>query len=135
MADFVANDAPELLPALALLGDFGKGRAAGEHFVQHRAQRIDVAPCVHTAHVFDLLRRHVMRRAEHEIRLGGEGHGLDASRCERLGDAEVDDLGHRTAIHLSDEDVGGLEVAMNDAFLMGVLHGTAHFSKEADALV
>ena len=43
----------------------------------------------------------------------------------RLGDAEVDDLRHRLAVVDRDEDVRRLEVAVNDAFLVGVLHRLA----------
>ena len=44
---------------------------------------------------------------------------------DRLGHAEVDDLGHRLAVVDRDQDVRRLEVAVDDAFLMGMLHGLA----------
>ena len=40
-----------------------------------------------------------------------------------FGDAEVNDLGQRHAVVQGDEDVGGFDVAVNDAFLMRVLDG------------
>ena len=43
----------------------------------------------------------------------------------RLGHAEVDDLRHRHAVVQRDEDVRRLEVAVDDAFLMRVLHRLA----------
>ena len=51
---------------------------------------------------------------------------LSVSRClRRLGDAEVDHLRHRHAVVQRDEDVRGLDVAVNDALLMRVLDGLA----------
>ena len=131
----VPDEAPEVLAALVVLGLDGKGGAAGEHLVEDGAEGVDVAAGVHAADVLDLLRGHVVGGAEDEIGLGGEGHGLDASGGEGFGDAEVDDLGDRAAIDLGDEDVGGLEVAVDDAFLVGVLDAAADLPKEADAVL
>ena len=44
---------------------------------------------------------------------------------DRLGDAEVDDLGHRPAIVQRHQHVRRVDVAMDDALLIGVLHGKA----------
>ena len=43
----------------------------------------------------------------------------------RLGDPEVDDLRRRPAVHLGDQHVAGLQVAVDDPLLVGVLHGLA----------
>src|SRR5450759_888277 len=43
-------------------------------------------------------------------------------RYEQLGDTEIEQL---DVTLLGDQDVGGLDVAMNDQVLMGVLHGRA----------
>src|SRR5215471_2841243 len=43
---------------------------------------------------------------------------------------EINDLGHRHAVVGGDQDVGGLEVAMNDAFLMRMLHRVADLDKQ-----
>ncbi len=53
---------------------------------------------------------------------------------EGLGDAEVDDFRGRRAVLEGDEDVGGLEIAMDDAFLMGVLNGHADLGKDGEAV-
>ncbi len=47
-----------------------------------------------------------------------------------LGDAEVDDLGDGRTVVQRYQDVRGLQVAVNDAFLMGVLHGLAYVEKQ-----
>ncbi len=47
---------------------------------------------------------------------------LSVNCCSgRLGYAKVDDLGNRLAVVAGDQHVGRLDVAVNDAFLMGVL--------------
>ncbi len=68
-----------------------------------------------------LLRRHVQRRADH---LGevGEQRLVGQLLAGRLGDAEVDDLRHRRAVVQRDQHVRRLDVAVDDALLVGVLH-------------
>src|SRR5262249_16423254 len=44
---------------------------------------------------------------------------------DRLGHPEVDPPGHRPAVDQRDEDVGGLEVSVDDPLLVGVLHRLA----------
>ena len=51
-----------------------------------------------------------------------------------LGDAEVDDLGDRHAVVERDHHVGGLDVAMDDPLLMGVLHGLADLDEQLQPL-
>ena len=52
----------------------------------------------------------------------------------RLGHAEVDDLRHRLAVVQGDQDVGRLEVAVDDALLMGVLHRLADGDEQLQPL-
>ena len=54
---------------------------------------------------------------------------------DRLGDAEVDDLRHRPAVEIRDEQVAGLQVAVDDAFLMRVLNGVADLQEQREALI
>jgi len=51
-----------------------------------------------------------------------------------FGQAEVDHFWHRLAVVEADENVRGLQVAVNDAFLMGVLHGLADLREERQPL-
>ena len=55
-------------------------------------------------------------------------------RAGRLGDAEVDHLGHRLAVVEGDQDVRRLQVAVDDALLVGVLHGLADRDEELEPL-
>ena len=71
-----------------------------------------------------LLRGGVFQRADAHV-YGRVQRLVGQLVAERLGQAEIDDLGHRLAIDDFDEHVARLEVAVDDAFLMGVLHGVA----------
>ena len=51
-----------------------------------------------------------------------------------LGDAEINHLGHRHAVVGYDQNVGGLDVAMNDALLVRVLDGLANLDEQIEAL-
>ena len=93
----------------------GVGGLAGQQGVQDCAQAIDVggrreAPL----HARRLLRRHVGRSPHDGARLRQVAVALDAP-----GQAEV---GHVRLAVLVDQDVGRLQVAMEDAALMGVVH-------------
>ena len=59
---------------------------------------------------------------------------FDIPLIGRLGNAEVDDLGDRLAVLHHDQDVGRLDVAMNDAFLMRMLKGVTDGNEEFQAL-
>ena len=95
------------------------GQIAREHLEKDDAQRVYVTARVHLVGIaLDLLRRCVGHGA-HEL-AGLRGHdsvGRPLSQC--LGQTEIQHA--RLAVGI-DEDVAGLEVAMNDPPLMGVLH-------------
>ena len=97
-----------------------EGLAAGEQFVQHRAQRVQVGACVDAAGL-QLLRRLVVRRAgDHAFQRRQRGMVRHAR------DAEVQHLG---LVAPRQEDVGRLDVAMHDATRMRVgqrIGDTAH---------
>jgi hypothetical protein len=70
-----------------------------------------------------LLRGHVLRRADDGARLRQAAVGFDA-----LGQSEVADMWLSFAI---EQDVGGFQVAMKDAALVGVMHGSRHLRHQA----
>ena len=104
-----------------------EGRLAGDHLVGHRAQRIDVGARVHRLLAHRLLGRHVLRRSQAQPRLR---HALAARLLHRQGNAEV---GHqrvlvaRTALQ---ENVLGLDVAVNHPAFVRVLQRTRHLARD-----
>ena len=115
------SDHPQHLqerPALELLGI--ERRRAGQQLVEDHAQGVDVGTGVdiHRRRV-GLLRRHVSRSADDRA---GVGEALLGElEFGRFGDAEVDDLRRGPAVDLGDQDVGGLQIAVDDPLLVGVL--------------
>ena len=103
---------------------------AAQALVEHRADRPDVAARVHVGVSLRLLRRHVPGRAEHDA-LARERRVL--GQLLDLADTEVQDLRERRIrIAIDEEDVVGLEIAMNDARVVRT-HEAAHDLHE-DAL-
>ena len=102
-------------------------QAAGQHFVAHRAQRVDVAARVGIARLpGQLLRAHVRQGAHDLPGLGHVGGGV----ALQAGDAEVQDL--RLAA-LVDQHVRRLQVAVDDAALVGELRRARQLRQQADA--
>ena len=97
-------------------------RPSGEQLVEQHAERIDVAASidVHGAHA-RLFRTHVGGRAEKQLGVSEDGLVREPQIRRGLGDAEVDHLRHRHTVVLADENVRGLEVAVDDAFLVRML--------------
>ena len=82
------------------------------------AQRPDVGAEVDGLHALRLLGAHVVRRAEQRAgpRLGDRRHAEADDR--RLRDAEVEHLGQLFLLVLDEEDVVGLQIAVDDADLV-----------------
>ena len=104
---------------------------AGQQFIEQHAQAVDVCARVdvQTAHL-RLLRAHVGRRANELLEAGEHCLIRELNVGGRFGDAEIDHLGDRHAIMQCHQDVGGLDVTVNDPFLMGVLHGMADLDEQ-----
>jgi hypothetical protein len=109
-------------------------RAPDQEFVEQHPEAVDVAARINVqpAHL-RLLRAHVRWRANELLKLGMDRFVGQLS-LGGFGDAEVDHLGHRHTIVQCDEDVRRLDVAMDNALLMGVLDGLAHLDKEIEPL-
>lgn len=63
---------------------------------------------------------------------GVGGFGIGGGGGEEVGDAEVEEPGFAFA---GDEDVGGLEVGVDDEMTVGVVDGVDDFEEEVDALL
>ena len=80
-----------------------------------------------------LLGAHVLRRANHAANL--RCRYLREGRAQRFRDAEVDDLHDGTAVPIMNENVGGFQIPVQDAFLMRVLNGVAHLKEQLEPRV
>ena len=105
-------------------------QAPGQQLVQDHAQRVHVAARVELQRIGqDLFGAHVGQRADQLAELGlprRVGVAVGETR-----DAEVEDL---RLTRLVDQDVARLEVAMDDAALVGVLHGVADLRHQLEPL-
>ncbi len=110
-----------------------EGGDAREQLVEQRAERVDVGAGVEIEAHRRLLRAHVGGRADELAEAGGEGApgetGIDGA-----GDPEVDHLGDGSPFFRGDEDVAGLQVAVNDPLLVRRVHGMADGGEELEAL-
>ena len=106
----------------------GEGRLTRQHLVGHRAQGVHVAPGTDVALAHRLFGRHVGGRAEGHA---GLGHAAAAGLLHGERDAEV---GHE-GLAILQQDVLGLDVAMDDAALVGELEGGRDFLRQADRVV
>ena len=114
----------------------GEGAPGREHLVQHHAEAEDVGAHVHGL-AADLLGAHVAERAEDHPVIGPVAGGKRRGRRERLRararcvhlfrEAEVEDL---EAAFLRDPEVLGLQVAMDNTFLVGRREALGHLDRE-----
>ncbi len=105
-------------------------QVARQDEVEEDPERVDVAARVERERVSqDLLGTHVRERSD-DLADVGLHRGLDV----RVGDArqaEVEDPG---LARILDEDVPGLQVAVDDPLLVGVVHGVADAGDEVEPL-
>ena len=104
------------------------GEAAGEHLVEQDAERVGVAGGGDGA-AEDLFGAGVFG-GEGEEAFAGEAAGFEGVIAgDEAGGAEVEEMGDAV---FADEDVVGLEVAMDDEVLVGELDGGADGEEEAE---
>ena len=85
----------------------GEGRLAGQHVIERAAQGVDVAADVGRAAVARLLRGNVIHRAD------------GRARTRHLEFIIVGEFDERLAVFLGEQEVGRLDVAVNDPLLVG----------------
>ena len=118
---------------------------AGQQFIKHHAERIDVGPAIDALIGCSLLGGHVFRRSDDLILRwalpphpnplplgGGEGVRSGAGVVQNLGNAEVGDFDPARFV---EEQILGLDVAVNDAVLMGELEGFANRRHDGEGLL
>jgi hypothetical protein len=105
-----------------------EGQAAGGELVQHDAEGVEVGAAVELL-AQRLFRRHVVDGAG-DAALAGD---VDAALADR--EPEVDELDRGVALAVGVEDIGGLEVAVDEAVLVGVVEGLADVDCDLDRLL
>jgi hypothetical protein len=102
--------------------------------IQHHAQRIDIRARIDIdQRPGHLLRAAVGRRAHEAAQARVRRVGRQHAR-QRFGHAEVDDLDRgRLVLRTADQHVAGLEIAVDQSFLMRVQHAFAGLKKQRDA--
>lgn len=104
-----------------------EGEFAGEHFVEDNAEGIDVGAVIDLRWILELLRRHVVGCAK-GCAGAGEGDGTFFF-ADDFGDSEVGDLHAAAGV---EEDVFGFDIAVEDAFFVGVLECVADFGDDGE---
>src|SRR5438105_1896386 len=94
---------------------------AGNHFIEHDAERKNIAAAIHRA-ALHLFGRHITGRA-HNVR-----GLLRGAKLKNLSGAEV---GNFDGVVGSEHQVGGLNVAVNDVAFMGELQSVAGLIQDA----
>jgi hypothetical protein len=106
-----------------------EGVHPGDRAEEQHADRVEVGAVIHID-PFDLLGRHAVRAAEDQA---GAGDALVV--LGELHKPEIDDLDRLLAALVgADEQVAGLEVAVDHAALVGVAEGRAHLKEQGNRL-
>ena len=104
---------------------------AGQQFVQHDAQRVDIGPDVEVIHhPVELLGAHVLQRA-HDASVASQHRGERRVLLHASGDTEVDDLRLAGRAH---QNIARLQVAVDDSLVMAVGDRETGLPEEADAI-
>ena len=98
----------------------GIGQPAGQQLEEDHPQGVHVRALVQPRVGRDLFGAHVVQGTDH---LPGPGMGRGGPQVGGVGHAKVEHFGLPRRLH---QDVGRLEVAVDDAALVGVLHRVAH---------
>src|SRR5262249_43392313 len=102
--------------------------------IKQDTEAVDIAACIdiETAHL-GLLGTHVSGGANELVQLRIYGEVGEAA-FGGFGDAKIDYFRHGHSVMESDQDIGRLDIAMNDAFLVGVLDGLTNLCEKIEAL-
>ena len=104
--------------------------SAREQFIKKHTQTVNIAPRVHIqpAHL-RLFRAHVSRCAN-QLLVCSKKRLLSKPALDCLGNAKVNNFGHRHTIVHGDENVGWFNIAMDDPLLVGMLNRVADLDEE-----
>src|SRR5205814_3262376 len=109
-------------------GQAGEGRLAGEQLVRDAAESIEVGTMIRGRVAEYLLGRHVLRRTDGDAEVRQRlGLITDARYRECLADTEIGNHGGVAG----EQNIVGLDVTMNDAFLVRELECAGDVTKDA----
>ncbi len=109
-----------------------EGELTGEELEEHEAEGVDVGARVEGV-ALGLLGGHVLGGADGGAQLGAFALDDGGVLSEGLGDAEVEDLGEVSdACDGFEDDVGGLEVAVDDVAAVGLLEACGDLDEDAE---
>jgi hypothetical protein len=105
-----------------------------QKLIQHHSERIHIRTRVDIpARGIGLLRTHVTYGPDDDSRVRVHTVGVQIVRG-RLGRAEIVDSWHRLAVDIHDQNIGWLQIAMNDGLLMRALHVVANLDEQLQPL-
>ncbi len=124
-----------MIESLALQLHRVEGRMARQQFIEQHPQRVDVAARVNVQCAPPrLFGAHVGGGADELLEGGKNCLVRQTLACGGFGDSEINDFGHGGAVVLRHQNVGGFEVAVDDALVVGVLNGLANRNEQLQAL-
>jgi len=110
-----------------------EGQRAGEQQVENRTERVDVRTTIDVADLrVELLRAHKTGGAK-EMPHARQRRRLRRIRRTRLREPKVYDARHRLSVHLDDQHVCRFKIAVDDGFLVCVLHAFARLNEKLDS--
>ena len=107
-------------------------KRSGKHLVEHHAERVDVGTRINVA-ARRLLGADVAGRAGNAPDAGEGRLASNGGWRNRPGQAKIDETRRRFSIHLHNQDVGRLEIAVDRRFLVGVLHSLTDLDENFEA--
>ena len=112
-----------------------EGQCSYEQLVENHAEGIDIGAGIYIVlGNVSLLRTHVVGGADDAAEFGVHG-GFGQAGSGGFGQSKVNDLGNGLLIQLLDQYVGGFQIAVDNRFLMRMLHTLTDLYEEAQALM
>ena len=100
-----------------------EGRTSGQQFIQENAQCINVTASIDVQSTQRRLFRAHVNRGSDELFKPGENCFVGETDLGGFGDAEINHLGHGLDTVERDQNIGGLDIAVDDPLLVRVMDG------------
>ncbi|HXJ57269.1 MAG TPA: hypothetical protein VNU68_11445 [Verrucomicrobiae bacterium] len=111
-------------------------RRSGQQFVEKHAQAVNVRPSVDVrAGQNGLFRAHVGGRPDQHFKTGKQRFFRQALIGRGLGNSKINDFGQRRSVRpCGNQNVGRLDVSMDDSLLVRMLHRFTNLNEKLEAL-